>query len=133
MVKVQLTDEAKEDLKDLDGAAQKAVIKGLKKLRTNPDQYGEPLGSKNSGNLTGFRKLVVGKNTYRIIYLVHEGDVADDVTLVVVWVIADRADDRVYQLAIRRLETMKHRELASELEEMLMEVWGQSSGAGRKQ
>ena len=120
MANVQLTEDALEDLRDLDGSAQKSVLKGLRKLADNPHQYGAPLGRRNSGDLTGFRKLVVGRNTYRILYLVH-----DDVepTLVVVWIIADRADDHVYQMAISRLETMRQRELADELEKLLVEVF----------
>lgn len=38
-------------------------------------------------------------------------------------VIAERADDHVYQLALSRLETMKHRALADELEKLLVEVF----------
>jgi len=131
MAKVQLTDEALEDLNDLDGAAQKVVLKGLRKLAENPRQYGGRLGKRVGGNLTGFRKLVVGRNAYRILYLVHEGD--DDVTLVVVWVIAERADDRVYQLAISRLQTMQHREIAAEIEQVLVAIFSkQAAHSGRR-
>lgn len=133
MAKVQLTDEAVDDLRDLDGAAQKIVLKGLRKLAENPNQYGEPLGKRAKGNLTGFRKLVVGRKAYRILYLVHEGD-DNDVTLVVVWVIAERADDRVYQLAISRLQTMQQREIATEIEQLLVAVFSRktipSAGGG---
>ncbi len=128
MAKVQLTDEALEDLKDLDGAAQKIVLKGLRKLADNPHQYGEPLGKRSEGNLTGFRKLVVGRNTYRILYLVNEND-ENDVTLVVVWVIAERANDRVYQLAISRLQTMQHREIAADIEQLLVAVFSKEHRA----
>jgi len=123
MAKVELTDEALEDLKDLDGASQKIVLKGLRKLAANPDQYGQPLGKRNAGDLTGFRKLVVGRKAFRILYMVHENDDGSDITLVVVWVIAERADDRVYQLAVSRLQTMQHREIATDIEQLLVSVF----------
>lgn len=40
------------------------VFNGLKKLQTEPEKRGSPLGSKLSGNLTTFRKLVVGDHDY---------------------------------------------------------------------
>lgn len=54
-------------------------------------------------------------------YLVHEED--DDVTLVVVWVIAERSDDRVYRLALNRLKSMKRRDIATQLEQLILAVW----------
>jgi mRNA interferase RelE/StbE len=98
--KIVLLPEARDDLHDLDGAEQKIVLKGLLKLRSEPAQRGAPLGSRAPGNLTGLRKLVVGNRDYRIVY-----DVQEDGTIVVVWVIARRADDEVYRLAVARLKT----------------------------
>jgi len=98
--RVVLLPEARDDLEDLDGAARRIVLRGLLKLRSEPAQRGAPLGSRGPGNLTGLRKLVVGNRDYRIVY-----DVQEDGTIVVVWVIARRADDEVYRLAVARLET----------------------------
>lgn len=99
MATVHLTDDAKEDLRDLDGSAKKQVFKALIKLEDQPDLRGQPLGSKKSGNLTGLRKLVVGDRDYRIVYRVEDnGDVC------VVWVIGRRADDEVYEIAMARLK-----------------------------
>ena len=99
MAKVHLTDDAKEDLKDLDGSAKKRVLKALLKLEDQPELRGQPLGSKKTGNLTGLRKLVVGDRDYRIVFrLEPNGDVC------VVWVIGRRADDEVYELAMARLQ-----------------------------
>jgi len=123
VARVQLTEDAREDLRDLEGSARKSVIKGLKKLEAAPGQYGEPLGSRQSGNLTGFRKLIVGNKTYRIIYWVQDNAENDDVDLVVVWVIAERADDQAYDLALSRLQMMQHREVANDLERLLVAVW----------
>ena len=84
----------------MDGSTRKQAITALVKLQTNPELHGQPLGSRATGNLTNFRKLVVGDRDYRIVYQVLEsGDV------VVVWVIAKRADAEVYERAIARLRT----------------------------
>jgi len=122
MARVELTDDALEDLRDLDGSARKIILKALKKLETAPDQYGQPLGSLPTGNLTGFRKLVVGRKAYRVIYWVRE-DESGEVDIVVVWVIAERADDLAYQLAVGRLRTMAENDAAKEIEKMLVAVW----------
>jgi mRNA interferase RelE/StbE len=123
MVRVELTDDALEDLRDLDGSARKIVLKALKKLEQAPDQYGQPLGSQPSGNLTGFRKLVVGRKAYRIIYWVDEDAESGEIDVVVVWVIAERAEDLAYQLALGRLRAMAHSDVATEVEKMLVAVW----------
>ncbi len=108
MGRVQLTSDAKEDLRDLDGSARILVLKALKKLETNPDDRGQPLGSSPKGSLVGFRKLVVGDRLWRIVYRVEP---SGDVT--VVWVIAKRADAEVYELAVARLQ------ISAELDEQL--------------
>lgn len=45
MTRVQLLPEALDDLDDLDGAERKLVFKALKKLETEPEKRGFPLGS----------------------------------------------------------------------------------------
>lgn len=117
MAEVRLTEDAREDLRDLDGAARIIVLKGLKKLQTEPEKRGSPLGSKLGGNLTTFRKLVVGDRDYRIVYRVDA-----DGSAVVVWIIGRRADDEVYQLAMSRLRL--HPDLAArEFAIALDEIW----------
>lgn len=117
----ELTEDAQEDLRDLDGSARALVYKALDKLCIAPEQYGNPLGRRNNSNLTGFRKLIVGKKAYRILYLVS------DETIVVVWVIAARADNEVYELANARLKAMADQGSAEPLERMLMMTWKGSS------
>lgn len=97
MATVELMRDAKEDFESLDGSAKKVVGSALVKLQTDPELRGAPLGSRNSGNLTGYRKLVVGKKTYRIIYAVQA-----DGSVCVVWVIDGRSDDECYDLAVSR-------------------------------
>lgn len=119
MGRVLLTSDAKEDLRDLDRSAQILVLKALKKLEVCPEQRGAPLGSNAKGNLTGFRKLVVGDRDYRIVYRVESNG---DVT--VIWVIAKRADDEVYRLAVARVELVgADPQVSADLTSMLASVW----------
>lgn len=117
MAEVRLTEDARDDLHDLDGAARIVVFKGLKKLRTEPEKRGAPLGNKASGNLTTFRKLIVGDRDYRIVYRVEP-----DGSVVVVWVIARRSDEEVYQLAVSRLR-LHPAAAAKEFVVVLDELW----------
>lgn len=116
MAKVRLSEEAREDFHDLDGAAQRLVAKALKKLETDPHLRGQPLGNRPGGALTTFRKLVVGDRDYRIIYRIEP-----DGTVVIVWVIGKRADNEAYELAMSRIRLHSDatvRELATSLEEI---------------
>lgn len=120
MAQVELTSDAKEDLRDLDRSAQILVLKALKKLEDHPEQRGAPLGSNVKGNLTGFRKLVVGDRDYRIVYRIES---TGDVT--VVWVIAKRADEEVYRLAVARVQLAANldEQLSADLTSILADVW----------
>lgn len=119
MARVLLTTEAKEDLRDLDGSARKIVLKALRKLESDPEQRGQPLGSRAGSNLSTFRKLVVGDRDYRIVYRVEP-----DGTVVVVWVIAKRADNECYDIAVARARMYAgDRELVGELIGLLDRVW----------
>src|SRR5665647_2041684 len=99
MAKVLLTDDALEDLRGLDGSARTLVIKALGKLRDSPELRGAPLGSRRTGNLTGFRKVVAGERHYRRVYRVE-----DDGTSSVLWVCGSRVDEECYRVAVARLE-----------------------------
>ncbi len=118
MARVLLTAEAREDIRDLDGTARKVVLKALKKLEEDPGKRGSPLGSQDA-NLITFRKLVVGNRDYRVIYRVER-----DGTVVVVWVVARRADRECYATAIGRLETHSNDpKMVRELTELIENVW----------
>lgn len=99
---VRLLPEAADDVRALDGAARKLVLKALKKLEDSPGQRGAALGSKANAqsDLSGFRKLVVGDRDYRIVYQVRP-----DGSVVVVWVVGARADFEVYRIARRRIDS----------------------------
>ncbi|MDR2896216.1 MAG: type II toxin-antitoxin system RelE/ParE family toxin [Propionibacteriaceae bacterium] len=116
MSTVQLTKDALNDLRQLDGRARQLVVKALKKLETEPNKRGAPLGSRATGNLTGFRKLVVGDRDYRIIYQVEP-----DETVTVIWVIARRSDDECYTLAVSRLQALPDQRLAN-LGQQLLDI-----------
>lgn len=121
MAKVQLTSDAREDLRDLDGSARQVVLKAIKKLEKEPEKRGLPLGSRQASNLTTFRKLVVGDREYRVVYRVEQ-----DGTVVVVWVIGRRADNECYELALSRLRLHGDQELAAMATRLLEETWNSS-------
>lgn len=100
IAKVQLSEEARADFLALDGSARRVVAKALRRLEVDPHLRGQPLGSRAGGNLTTFRKLVVGNRDYRIVYRVDP-----DGTVVVVWVVGRRADGEAYEVAMSRLRT----------------------------
>ena len=117
MGRVLLTHEAADDVRDLDGSARALVLKTFRKLKTDPEIRGQPLGNNIGGNLSTFRKLVVGDRDYRIVYrCIENNDVA------VVLVVAKRADNLVYDLAVARLqlhEDATMRELAANLRDLM--------------
>ena len=123
MARVLLTSDAREDLRDLDGSARKAVLKAIRKLETDPEQRGQPLGSRTSGDLTTFRKLVVGDRDYRVVYRIEA-----DGTVVVVWVVGRRADDECYELALSRIRLHGNADLAAIAERLLTETWKATRG-----
>jgi mRNA-degrading endonuclease RelE of RelBE toxin-antitoxin system len=82
---ISFIDAAIEDLESLDGSALRLVLGKLRILETNAEA-GQPLGRRRTGDLTNYRKLVVGDRDYRIVYRVDT-----DGGVCVIWVIAARA------------------------------------------
>lgn len=122
MARVVLTDDAKDDIRGLDGSVQARVLKDLKKLETSPADRGQPLGSHNIGNLTGLRKLKVGpKKGYRAVFAA-EGD-----HLAVVMVVGARSEAECYQLATTRIQLLADTEQRSEVAELLASIIGGGS------
>jgi mRNA interferase RelE/StbE len=119
MARVTLHPDAVDDIADLDGSERRQVFKGLRKLATEPEKRGAPLGS----GLTTFRKLVVGlvvgNSQIRIVYRVEaDGDVA------VIWVVASRVDSECYDIAMSRLAMHTKGQTRTALEELVEEVFG---------
>ena len=94
MTDIAFTNDAIDDLRRLGPDAVPKVLKKVLLLESNP-QAGYPLG----GALTGFRKLVVGNNTWRIVYRIEAGAVE----ICEVWAVGARADAEVYAQATERV------------------------------
>ncbi|MEV4580788.1 type II toxin-antitoxin system RelE/ParE family toxin [Nonomuraea jabiensis] len=78
-----------------DALAPDVVLKEILLLLDNPEA-GYPLG----GDLTGFRKLVVGRNPWRVIYRITDDK---SVEICEVWAVGERVDAGVYVEATARV------------------------------
>jgi len=97
---VEFIDAAIEDIRKLDRSVAARVLAKVRLLESDPEA-GRPLGSKGAGNLTTFRKLVVGNRDFRIIYRVQPSGVVS-----VVWVVGARSDAECYREATTRLKKL---------------------------
>jgi mRNA interferase RelE/StbE len=88
VTEVTFTDAAIDDLRRIGPDAVPKVLKKVLILLDSPEA-GYPLG----GELTGFRKLVVGRNTWRIVYRVLS---EKQIEVCEVWAVGARADAEVY-------------------------------------
>jgi mRNA interferase RelE/StbE len=117
MARIELTDDAKDDIRGLDRSVQARILRDLKKLEDSPSQRGAPLGSRKSGNLTGLRKLYIGPSSdYRAVFA------ADGDTVAVVMVVAKRAEEECYQLAVARLRLLSDAKDKNEVTALLMSL-----------
>ncbi|MGI8427384.1 MAG: type II toxin-antitoxin system RelE family toxin [Actinomycetota bacterium] len=98
MANVEFIDAAIEDLRRLERSVAARVLAKVRLLESNLEA-GLPLGSKAGGDLTTFRKLVVGNRDFRIIYRVGPSGLVS-----VVWVVGARSDDECYKEATSRLK-----------------------------
>lgn len=94
MPEVVFTDAAIDDLRRLGPEVVPKVLKKLLILLDDP-VAGHPLG----GALTGYRKLVVGRTHWRIVYRVTESAVE----ICEIWCIGARSDAEVYSEASSRV------------------------------
>lgn len=99
---IHYTDDARADLRNLDGSRRKNVIKAVAKVSRNPlpaneGGYGKPLGNKHGNDLTGLCKIKLVKDGIRVVYAL----VRTETTMKIV-VIAARSDDEVYEIAAQR-------------------------------
>lgn len=95
MAEVVFTDAAIDDLRRLGPDVVPKVLKKVLLLCDDPEA-GHPLG----GQLTGFRKLVVGRNHWRIVYRVTD---SGSVEICEVWCVGARSDSEVYGEASSRI------------------------------
>jgi mRNA interferase RelE/StbE len=95
MAEVSFTDEAIADLRRLGPDVVPKVLKKVLILLDDPEA-GHPLG----GELTGFRKLVVGRNHWRVVYRVVEDGTVE---ICEIWCVGARSDAEVYAEATSRV------------------------------
>lgn len=121
MARVELTDDAKDDIRGMDRSVSARILKDLIKLENSPADRGVPLGSRAKGNLTGLRKLPVGpRKGYRAVFAV-DGD-----TVAIVIVIAARADAECYELALSRMRLLADAMQQTDVTRLLMKIVGES-------
>lgn len=97
-IRVELIDEAVEDLARYAASGNLPLfLKMLIRLEEVGRDAGLPLG----GGLTGWRKIVVGDRSWRIIFTTDPAD-----TVATVWVIGDRDDAACYEVAERRIRNL---------------------------
>ena len=99
---IHYSDEAKTDLRELDGSQRKSVLKAIKKVSQNPlpvneGGYSKPLGNKHGKDLTGLCKIKLMKEGIRVVYAL----IRTETTMKIV-VIAARSDDEGYEIAAQR-------------------------------
>jgi len=101
---VEMTSEARVDLKSLDKSQISQVEKLIERVSLNPlpkseGGYGNALGNIGGNNLTGCCSIKLRKLGIRVVYkIVREGGIMR------VIVVAARADDEVYRLAAKRIQ-----------------------------
>ncbi|MDP9863458.1 MULTISPECIES: type II toxin-antitoxin system RelE family toxin [Streptosporangium] len=95
MPDVVFTDPAIDDLRRIGPDAVPKILKKILLLLENAEA-GYPLG----GELTGFRKLVVGRNTWRVVYRITDDKVVE---ICEVWAVGERADAEIYAEAKARV------------------------------
>jgi mRNA interferase RelE/StbE len=115
MTEVTFTDAAIDDLRRIGPDAVPKVLRKVLILLDSPDA-GYPLG----GELTGFRKLVVGRNTWRVVYRVVD---EKQIEICEVWAVGARADAEVYAEATARVraapgQRLEVRKLADVIERL---------------
>ena len=99
---VKFTLEADRDRSSLDTSVRNQVDKAIRKVSQNPLPksecgYGTPLGHKSGSNLTGLCKITLKKLGVRVVYRLIR-----DAEIMLIIVIATRADDEVYEIADMR-------------------------------
>jgi mRNA interferase RelE/StbE len=95
MAEISFIDAAIDDLRRLGPEVVPKVLRKILMLLDEPEA-GYPLG----GELTGYRKLIVGRNTWRIVYRITEDK---SVEICEVWTVGPRADAEVYAEATARV------------------------------
>lgn len=107
-----LSPDAIRDYEALDGSQKKQVIKALRKTIRNPlprteGGLGEPLGNKGGRDLTTLLKIKLLRLGLRIVYKLEKTTDENGNEIMMVVVIAARADEEVYDLAWERISRLR--------------------------
>lgn len=99
---IEYTAEADEDLEEFNPEQRRQINIQIEKFSKNPlpkneGGHGNPLGNKQSRNLTGLCKIVLKKLGVRVVYKLIRTD-----KIMKVLVIAARKDEEVYKIAEKR-------------------------------
>ena len=101
-VRVEFTTDAANDLfRYTESGNLELFLKKLIRL----EEVGEDAGLPLRRDLTGWRKIVVGKKDWRIIFSMN-----DEKTTATVWVVGDRSDAECYDEATRRVRALALRD-----------------------
>lgn len=101
---IEFLEEAEKDMKKLDHSVRVQVLKGIRKVSSNPlpvqeGGYGKPLGNKTGTNLTNLLKIKFRDLGIRVVYKVVR---LDGVMKIIV--VSARTDEQVYKEAGKRRE-----------------------------
>jgi mRNA interferase RelE/StbE len=101
---LKYTQEAINDLDDLDHTQVLQVKKAINKTLVNPlpkseGGYGKPLGNHSKTKLAGYSKIVLMDLGLRVVYKA----VKTDKTMIII-VVSVRSDEEVYKLAQARIK-----------------------------
>ncbi len=101
---IEFLEEAEKDMKKLDHSVRVQVLKGIRKVSSNPlpvqeGGYGKPLGNKTGTNLTNLLKIKFRGLGIRVVYKAVR---LDGVMKIIV--VSARTDEQVYKEAGKRRE-----------------------------
>ena len=102
--KIEYTEDALDDLTNIDTSARKVILKTINRVAENPlprsvGGYGVPLGNKRGMNLTNLLKIKLLKLGYRVVYKLKRTE-----TSMQIIVIGIRDDEEVYRMAYERIK-----------------------------
>ena len=101
---VEFLEEVEDDLAKIDGSLIKQIANVINKVARNPKPkrdggFGKPLRNDESSQLSGYNKIKLVKAGIRIVYKLRE-----EKGNMLVIIIAARADNYVYQQAVKRIK-----------------------------
>jgi len=105
--RVSYSPESRKDLKEFNKSQRQQIYNAINKISVNPlpqneGGYGKPLGHKQGRNLTGYCKIVLKQLGIRVVYeVIRKGNIMEII------VVAARADEEVYDIALKRITSFR--------------------------